>query len=512
MKLRQHLILAFLLAALQAFSMGQDQSPQTPVLPASPDSTSQTSQGQASQDQPSQDQAQPGQTSTGNATSTRTAPAAPLSGIAVRQTDVGTEDTSNVLPQLPELLGGKGVATVILTGLERSNFLRAGLNVGAAYNDNPLLLSGGAVGDASVSVFPNISIEQSSSRMRWMLGYAGGLTVNQRFTSQDEGSHDVNFDSDFRLSPHVSLRVAENFAITTGFFDAGNNSDLIAGAGAGAGAPNSTLIAPLATDRTSLTTVESSYHFALNDLVGASGSFYDLHFTNLSEGSALTELADSQTATGSAFWLHRIFGGDWGGASYRFDRLTFSGGGETRVHSFFAVDTAKLSSHLTLTGFAGPQYDENQWLVLSGGTNQLMETNNWSFAGGVDGGWQNLRTGLFAGYSRSISDGGGILGAVVLQNVHASFRRELVPGWTATASAGHGTNQALLASEGSIDSTSAGITLERNVGKSVGFRAGYAHIFQQQYFPPAASYPSFDASQNRFFVTLSYQWAKPLGM
>jgi hypothetical protein len=427
------------------------------------------------------------------------------------QAEAAADDTSNTLPQLPALLGGKGAATIFLTGLERSNYLRAGVNVGAAYDDNPLLLSSGAVGNASVSVFPNISIEQSSSRLRWMLGYAGGLTINQRFTNQDEGSHNLNFDSDFRLSPHVTLRVAENFALTTGFFDAGNNSELTAAAAPGAGAPNSTLIAPLATDRTTLTTVEASYHFALNDLLGASGSFYDLHFTNPSEGSSLTELTDSQTASGSAFWLHRIFGADWGGASYRFDRLTFTGGGETLVHSFLAVDTVKVSTHLTLTAFAGPQYIDNQWLAAAGGT-ALVQTENWSTAGGIDGGWQNLHTGVFAGYSRTVSDGGGILGAVLLEDVHASFRRELVPGWRVSLSADHGSNQALIASEGSINSTAAGITLERNVGKSVGFRAGYSHVFQEQSFPSSAISPSFNASQNRFFVTLSYQWAKPLGM
>ena len=58
--------------------------------------------------------------------------------------------------------------------------------------------------------------------MRWTLGYAGGLTVNQKITNQNQGSHNVIFDSQYRLSPHVNLRVAENFSLTTGFFDAGN--------------------------------------------------------------------------------------------------------------------------------------------------------------------------------------------------------------------------------------------------------------------------------------------------
>jgi hypothetical protein len=366
------------------------------------------------------------------------------------------------------------------------------------------------VGNVSGSIFPNLSIEQTSSRTRWMLAYAGGLTINQRFTSQNQGSHNLNFDSQFRLSPHVNLRVAENFSMTTGFFDAGAGSDVVV---AGAGGPNTSLIAPLATQRSNMTTVETNYHFALNDLIGASGSFYDLHYTNQAQGTQLTELPDSQTASGSAFWLHRLFRGDWGGTSYRFERLTFTGGQETEVHSFFAVNTLKFSNRFTLTAFAGPQYVENMGM-LSGGT-PLPQSNNWSAAGGAEGGWQNLRTSLFAGYSRSISDGGGLLGAVRLQTVYGNFRRELVPGWAVALGASHSSNQSLVITEGntsSINLTSAGISLERNVGKSLGLRMGYSHDFQEQYFLPAAGVPTLDASRNRFFVTLSYQWAKPLGM
>ena len=268
----------------------------------------------------------------------------------------------------------------------------------------------------------------------------------------------------------MNLRVAENFSLTTGFFDAGTGTGVI-----GSGGPNASLLAPLATQRSSATTVETNYHFALNDLVGASGSFYDLHFSNL-PAQLTTPLTGSQTASGSTFWLHRIFRGDWGGTSYRFDRITFNGG-ESRVHSFYAVNTLNLSHRLTLSGFVGPQYSENQGLLFAG-----TSPNNWSVAGGAEGGWQSLRTSLSAGYSRSISDGGGVLGTVRLQNIHANFRRELVPGWAGALTVIHGTNQALVlspsTSASSINLTSAGISLERNVGKSIGLRLGYNHDFQ----------------------------------
>jgi hypothetical protein len=480
MNMLRWLILVGMVAGLQIIAAGQSSSPQN---------------------MPSQ---APGNDDTG----TRMAPAGALSALAGMQPE-GAEDTSSNLPQIPSFLGGTGISSAFLPELERSNYLRGGVNVGAAYDDNPQLVSDGATSNTSVSIFPNISIEESSSRIRWKLGYAGGLTINQSLTNENQDSQNLNFDSQYRLSPHVNLRVAESFSSTTGFFDGGSGPEVITGPGG----PNASLLAPLATQRSSITTVETNYHFALNDLIGASGSFYDSHFSNPGEAQPTIPLTNSQTASASAFWLHRIVRGDWGGVSYRFDRITFNlGGGESLVHSFFAVNTLNLSNRFTFTGFVGPQYSDNQGLVP--GASLPSQTTGWSVAGGVEGGWKNQRTSVSGGYSRSISDGGGVLGTVRLQNIHANFRRELAPGWAAAINVTRGTNQSLIVptvtSANSINLTEAGILLERNIGKSIGFRMGYAHDFQDQLF--ATPTPTLNAQKNRFFVTLSYQWAKPLGM
>ena len=89
-----------------------------------------------------------------------------------------------------------------------------------------------------------------------------------------------------------------------------------------------------------------------------------------------------------------------------------------------AVDTLNISRRFTLTRFLGPQYSESQGLVPV--APQPTQSSKWSVAGGAEGGWKNQRTSVSAGYSRSISDGGGVLGAVRLQTVHADFRRELL--------------------------------------------------------------------------------------
>src|SRR5213594_4041920 len=69
----------------------------------------------------------------------RSTPAPALSGVLGIDASVSEEDTSSDLPQIPALLGGPKMSLALRSELERSNYLRAGLNVGAAYNDNALM-------------------------------------------------------------------------------------------------------------------------------------------------------------------------------------------------------------------------------------------------------------------------------------------------------------------------------------------------------------------------------------
>jgi hypothetical protein len=446
----------------------------------------------------------------GGSEETRSAPAPALSGVVGIDSPLPEEDSSGTLPAIPAMLGGARLSLALRSESERSNYLRAGLNVGATYDDNTLLTPHQTLSDTTYSVFPNISMEQVRPRMTWKLGYAGGLTVNERLTNRNQGSHDLNFDSQFRLSPHVNLHVAENFLLTSGFFDSGNG----AGLGIGGGGSNGTLNTPLSRQRSSSTVVEADYHFALRDIAGASGSFYDLHFDSVAQGFTLN---NSRTASGSAFWLHG-FGRDWLGVDYTFQRVKIEGtsdnpGGETRTHSILAVDTVRLSNRFTISAFGGPEYSENQGLVATGG-GTVQNFNEWSFAGGADIGWQQDHTSVTAGYSRRVSDGGGLLGVVRVQGLHGEVREQLRPGWAASLAGSYGNNKSLtIPVQGNADrinAASLGASIERNLGKSLALRAGYVHEFQEQFGGQNTDLQG-PAHRNRFSLTLGYQWSRPLG-
>ena len=111
------------------------------------------------QDQPAQ--------GTNDASVARTAPAGAMTGLLGM--DDQSESGSVETPPVPPIVGGAGSSLAFSSEMERSNYLRAGVNVGAAYDDNALLSSGKQVGNTTYSVFPNIALEQSTSRMRWSL-------------------------------------------------------------------------------------------------------------------------------------------------------------------------------------------------------------------------------------------------------------------------------------------------------------------------------------------------------
>jgi hypothetical protein len=438
----------------------------------------------------------------------RATPAPALSGVVGMDTEAAADETGIEPPNIPTMLGGPKMPVLFSSEQARSNYLHGGVNVGVEYDGNPFLASSGGEGTPIYSIFPNIALERTTSRTRWTLSYAAGLTVNQELSSRNQGAHDLNFDSQYRLSPHVRLHVAEDFSLTTGLFDSGT----VTGGASGAGGPNTSVITPLSQQRSSSTVVETDYHFALKDVVGASGFFHDLHFNDAAVGSTLV---DTRTTAGGAFWLHGLFRHDWAGLSYRFQRLTFDPNGETRVHSVMVVNTLSLPSRFKLTAFVGPEYSDNHGLAAAnGGSEQVSQFSDWSIGGGVDATWQKDRTTVVAGYSRLINDGGGTLGAVHLQNVHADLRQELYPGWVVGLGASYGGNKALTvpfsASATSINLTSVGVSLAHNLGRSLGFGFGYFHDFQEQSGSSNVA-QNFNVHRNRFSVGLSYQWAKALG-
>ena len=397
--------------------------------------------------------------------------------------------------------------------LSRTNYLDGGISLGTTFDDNVLSAPDKHLSNFNSSVLPYIALRQSRGRLGWKMRYAAGFTMSQRYSALNQSTHRLEAEGSYRVSPHVNFTLRDNFLMTTGFFD---QLSQITPSGSPLQRPNQSVVTPLSNQTSNLATGIVRYQFSGNDEIGASGTAYMSRFH---EPQGAATLIDTDTQEAEAFYNHRIFARDSVGVTYRFQRLTFSSlADDTLVHSVLATYTWRLRPNLTVSFFAGPQH--------MGSSSQLMEQTitprsitlawlpvsqaSWSTAAGSSLNWNGERTSFLANASRTINDGGGVLGAVQLMSVDAALRRQLSPALSIAFGFGYGQNNPLLASSSpysALRSTVGSIAVSRRLGNSLGFTVGYARAHQSQ--RSAASTNLID--NNRAWVSLSYDFSRPLG-
>src|SRR6202142_289410 len=199
----------------------------------------------------------------------------------------------------PPPVSGQSYPTA-LGSEERSNFLRYGLSFNSAYTDNSL---GGStpVSDVSYSIWPTIALDQKTSTLHTVLTYAPGFTFYQRSSSRDAADQSLSISVTDRLSPHVTLSASDGLHKSSSVF---NQLDYGSGGVAGgAGGGNPTVIAPVSPFLSNAGNVGVSYQFAANGMIGASGTFTNLHYFNPGEVSGLS---DSSSQGASVYYSLRL--------------------------------------------------------------------------------------------------------------------------------------------------------------------------------------------------------------
>jgi hypothetical protein len=422
--------------------------------------------------------------------------------------DEGVDATwTSLHPIVPAMVGGYGSSLAFGEEMERSNYVRGGVTVQGTYDDNPYATNGGSsVTNYAVSIFPQISLDQSRSRIRWLLNYAGGFTFNQKLTDQNQTSQNFNFDLQYRLSPHVNVRATEVVALTTGLFGPVNSLS-----GSAPGVPqgsNTFVLTPLARTFTTVTRGEIGYQFSATDIVGASGGFSSLNYSDVTQGSSLL---DNRTENASGYYMHRLTPTNWLGASYSFQHLGYPGSlDNTVVHSVIAFDTYALTPSITLSIYGGPQYSDNQFPTAS--TPPLASTQTmWSPGGGASFSWTGLVTSASVNFAHSIADGGGLQGSVQLNSVSGSFRRQITRRTAVTFSGSYATNNELASSSGGVSTAtyaSGGVSVTRRLGTNYYVQASYARQSQQ-----TTGINTFgnDVQRDLVMASFSYQFARPWG-
>jgi hypothetical protein len=431
---------------------------------------------------------------------TTPAPAAtgPISGIFVN----GDSDADRMLTPPP--VSGE-TYPVSFTSEERANYLRGGVTFNTAYSDNVLgATSTSPVSDVSYSVWPTIALDETTSRLHAVLTYAPGFTFYQRTSGFNEADENLSLALQYRLSPHVTVSLRDSFQKSSNVFNQPDQG--LAGVVSGAaGGVNDSVIAPLADRLSNNGNAGITYQFAANAMIGANGTFTNLHYPDPTE---VPGLYDAASRGGSAFYSYRLAKQHYIGVAYQYqDLLSYPTGGtnETQTHGAFLFYTFYPAPTFSFSVFGGPQYYSAGPQYTGATPSTVPALQSWSPAAGASLNWQARHTSMAFSYSHGVSGGGGLVGAVELDSANASLRQQITRNFGASLAGAYANNGVLAVSALGGHSVSGSAALQRQVGEHLKMEAGYTRLHQNY------SFISANPDTNREWVSVSYQFARPLG-
>jgi hypothetical protein len=454
-----------------------------------------------------------------------TAPGASGSQISVPQISTPVSDGNNnnsdgsidEPPMLtPPVVSGQSYP-VATASQERSNYLRGGVIFSSAYSDNVLGATGvnsAPVSDVSYSVWPTVALDETTTRLHWTLNYAPGFTFYQRTSARNEADENAAVNFQYRVSPHVTFSAVDGFQKSSNVF---NQPDL-GSAGAVSGgtqAANLSVIAPVADRLSNGGNVGMTYHFAANELIGAGGSFSNLHYPDQAE---VPGLFDSEAQGGSAFYSVRVAPGHYLGATYQYQRLVAFptlGENETQTHAVLFFYTFNRTPAFSLSLFGGPQHSETVPPTVP-----AVPLSTWTPAAGASVSWQGRFTNLALSYTHVIAGSGGLAGAVKTDSASLSVRQQMTRTFSGSVTGFYAQNDVLdsvVLGTGNLGSSnlstnghsiSGTASLQQLVGQNLSFQAGYTRLHQDYSgVEVLAAHPD----TNREFISISYQFSKALG-
>ena len=398
-----------------------------------------------------------------------------------------------------------------LASEERSNDLSGGVDFTSAYTDNALgALSGPPVSDFSYSIEPMIALHETTSRLRSIFSYAPGFTFYQRESARNETDQNALVDVQYRLSPHVTFSGRDTFQKSSNVF---NQPDLTSAGSVSGGAlaPNFSIIAPIADRLSNYSDLALTYQFSLNSMIGASGAFSNLHYPDPAQ---VPGLYDSSSQAGSVFYSLRLTPMHYVGATYQYQRLLSyptEGASETQTHALLFFYTLYPNSRVSVSFFAGPQYSDTVQPPIPASQLQMPAAKAWTPAAGASASWQGHLSSMALSYSHVISSGGGLPEAVHMDNLSLSLRQQITRTLNGSLIGGYVQNNVLGASLPGVysgHSIAATATLRQQLGQSVTLQLGYTRLHQDY---SAVTVLSSAPNTNREFISLSYQFSRPLG-
>lgn len=433
-----------------------------------------------------------------------TTPTAPVPAVT------GVQSSNSDQMMTPAPVSGQSYPTAP-TSAERSNYLRGGVAFASAYTDNALgSVNGHPVSDVSYSIWPTVALDETTSRLHIVSSYSPGYTFYQRETNLNEADQNAVIDLQYRLSQHVTLTARDGFQRSSNLF---NQPDLTSAfvVSGGTQEANLSVIAPIAERLSNSGGGGITYQFAANGMVGANGTFTNLHYPNQAE---VPGLFDSNSQAGSVFYTFRISKEHYVGVTYQYQRLLSyptQGQNETQTQSVLLFYTLYLSKKFTLSAYGGPQYANvgPQWFgtILT----PVPGFKSWNPQVGGSLNWQGRLTNVAVSYAHAISSGGGLIGAVRTDSASASIKQVMRRNLSGSIAGSYAQNDvvgSVLLGSTNGHTISGTASLQRQIGEHIDLQLAYTRLHEDY---SGVAVLAATPNTNREVVSISYRFSRPLG-
>jgi len=287
----------------------------------------------------------------------------------------------------------------------------------------------------------------------------------------------------------------------------------------GTGQLNSYAATPAATRITSISSGSLTDQLTRHSSMGISASYSTQRFRDAATATpgAAQSLIDTRTLTGRGFYALEISRRQEIGVEYQLEDLHFRGDvARTTDQTLFLFDEIRLTTHVVLTLFAGPDRTHIHNNIFLQGSNTLLSVipavnDVWAPAGGAMFTCRGKHVALSLSGQRVVTDGGGSTGAMRASSAGAELRKNFAGRWNLTLGYSYSVGRLLE----SLSSTNSGITveqgslvLERQLGRHLSARAQFVRTDQTSSGLPA---PLTTGNHNRVGVDLVYLFTRPLG-
>ncbi len=346
------------------------------------------------------------------------------------QTTTGPQSTFNHPEQLPPLsmindvTKNTGLALTMNVGT-LNNYVFGAKGQGGDYWENMLMTTGG------------VAFSQVRDTSLVQLGYTGGVSLTSLTFGPSNYFTTLNQTGNARILwnflPRWQLRIKENYIYSDDPFApfqeyVGNPTP---------NQPTPTLFFPNAVIEQNTATADISYRLSAHDSLDFQGAESLQRYIRGAGG-----LWNSYTWSGGGFYQHNFSHSFAAGGGYNFSALDF-GHGESRsgVQMFEGFVTYRFNPSFSVSGWVGPELTNNKFLYTItcippfGCLVQTIHTTQWDVAEGGTVSYTRNSNAIRMQFSHSVTDGGGVLGAVSLYTATLAYTRPLNRFWSFSSAA-----------------------------------------------------------------------------